>query len=71
VTVDFDAPFVAHNINTFSLEPEGESTRLTWTMRGTNPFPAKVMSLFLNMDRVLGEHFEAGLRNLKAVAERQ
>jgi hypothetical protein len=29
-----------------------------------------VMSLFLNMDRMMGRHFETGLANLKAVAER-
>jgi uncharacterized protein YndB with AHSA1/START domain len=70
VTVDFRAPFVAHNVNTFLLEPEGDSTRITWTMQGTNPFPAKVMSLFMNMDRVLGAHFETGLKNLKAATEK-
>ena len=38
-------------------------------MQGTNVFMAKVMSVFVNMDRMLGAHFEAGLRDLKAAAE--
>jgi hypothetical protein len=38
-------------------------------MRGTNPFPAKVMSVFVDMNRMMGGHFEAGLANLKSAAE--
>jgi hypothetical protein len=30
----------------------------------------KVMHVFINMDKMLGKDFEAGLANLKAVAER-
>jgi hypothetical protein len=29
----------------------------------------KIMSIFVNMDRVVGRHFESGLDNLKTVAE--
>jgi hypothetical protein len=30
----------------------------------------KVMSLAVNMDKVMGQHFESGLANLKAAAEK-
>jgi len=70
VVVDFQRPLVAHNVNRFELEPAGSSTHVTWIMHGTNPYIAKVMSLFVNMDSVLGKHFESGLANLKAAAER-
>jgi len=30
----------------------------------------KVMSVFMNMDRFMGKHFEQGLANLKAAAEK-
>jgi uncharacterized protein YndB with AHSA1/START domain len=71
VRVDFLKPFVAHNVNEFVLAP-GEpntSTRVTWTMRGPNLFFMKVMGVFVNMDRTLGKHFEAGLQDLKIVSE--
>jgi hypothetical protein len=29
----------------------------------------KLMGIFVNMDRMMGKHFETGLHNLKAVAE--
>jgi uncharacterized protein YndB with AHSA1/START domain len=70
VKVDFARPFVAHNVNTFALAPDGDGTRVTWTMEGTNVYMMKLMSLATNMDKMMGEHFEAGLANLKAAAER-
>jgi hypothetical protein len=74
VKVDFVRPFVAHNVNEFILESgepseAGPSTKVTWTMRGTNLFFMKVMGVFVNMDRMLGKHFEAGLHNLRIVSE--
>jgi uncharacterized protein YndB with AHSA1/START domain len=71
VRVDFVRPFVAHNLNEFVLEPTepGTSTKVTWTMRGRNMFFMKVMGVFMNMDRMLGKHFETGLQNLKMVSE--
>lgn len=71
VRVDFVRPFVAHNVNEFVLEPSepGTSTKSTWTTRGPNLFFMKVMGVFVNMDRMLGKHFEAGLQNLKIVSE--
>ena len=70
VTVDFAKPFVAHNVNTFTLAPEGNGTRVTWAMQGTKAYMMKVISLVMNMDKMMGQHFESGLANLKAVAER-
>lgn len=70
VQVDFVKPFAAHNINEFTLNPEGSSTNVTWAMHGTNLYVMKLMSIFVNMDRVMGKHFEDGLDNLKTVAER-
>jgi hypothetical protein len=69
VKADMAKPFEAHNINTFTLSPSREGTSLTWTMRGSNPFVAKLMSAVVNMEKMMGKHFEDGLRNLKAVAE--
>jgi len=70
VKVDFMKPFEAHNINEFTLEPAGALTKITWTMHGTNLYIMKIMSVFVNMDSVVGKHFEGGLNNLKTVAEK-
>jgi hypothetical protein len=68
--VDFVKPFEAHNLNQFTLEPDGTSTKVTWTMQGTNVYMTKVMSVFVNVDRLMGKHFETGLSDLKAIAEK-
>jgi hypothetical protein len=39
-------------------------------MDGTNVYMAKVMSVFVNMDRVMGKHFETGLDNIRMIAEK-
>jgi hypothetical protein len=70
VAVDFVKPFQAHNINVFTLEPAGDSTNVTWNFEGTNVFVLKLMSVFVSMDRIMGDHFETGLENLKTAAER-
>lgn len=54
----------------FLLTPEGSATRLAWTMNGnmgSNPF-YRWMTLFV--DRMVGADFDAGLANLKALAEK-
>jgi hypothetical protein len=69
IETDFVKPFEAHNMNDFVLEPAGDGTKVIWTMHGTNLYLMKVMGIFVNMDRVMGKHFEAGLHNLKTLAE--
>jgi uncharacterized protein YndB with AHSA1/START domain len=69
VEVDFEKPFAVHNVNEFVLAPVGGRTRVTWTMLGPNVYMMKLMGVFVNMDRVMGRHFEMGLENLKKVAE--
>lgn len=70
IDVHFVKPFVAHNVNTFMLKSDGASTKLTWSMQGTNVYMLKLMSVLVDMDRMMGEHFESGLRDLKAAAEK-
>jgi len=69
--LDFEAPFEAHNVVTFTLAPEGGATGVTWAMEGPVPYFAKIMHLFMNMDRMVGGDFESGLAAMKAAAEKQ
>jgi hypothetical protein len=64
-------PFEARNVVEFTLVPRGESaTEVTWALRGPANFVSKLMSVFFDMDQMIGRDFEAGLANLKALAER-
>ncbi|QCI67421.1 SRPBCC family protein [Phreatobacter stygius] len=69
IKLDFLKPFEAHNTAEFRLEPKGNATQVTWTMRGPSPFMFKLMGLFMNMDQMVGKDFEAGLASMKAAAE--
>ena len=70
IKLDMLKPIEGHNVVEFTLEPRGGSTKVTWAMQGPMPFISKVMSVLINMDNMVGTDFEAGLANLKAVAEK-
>lgn len=70
IDLQFLKPFKAHNTALFTLEPRGDSTTVTWAMYGPLTFMGRVMSLFMNMDNMIGKDFEAGLQNLRALAEK-
>ena len=67
--LDFLKPFEAHNDVEFTLVPNGASTEVTWTMQGPTPYFAKILHVFVDMDRMVGQDFESGLANLKAMLE--
>lgn len=67
--LDFKEPMaVTHNAE-YALSEEGAQTRMTWSMSGKSPFFARVICLFMNMDKMVGGEFEKGLASLKTIAE--
>ncbi len=71
IQLDFLRPFEAHNVTDFTLARRADSgTDVTWQMRGQSPFVSKLMGVFVDMDKMIGKDFEAGLANLKAAAEK-
>lgn len=71
IQLDFLKPFEAHNTSEFTLTPAAGGTTVNWAMVGQLPFLLKVMTLVMSMDAMVGKDFEAGLANLKALAEKQ
>ena len=70
IKLDFIKPFEGHNTADFTLQPQGDSTQVTWVMYGPAPYVTKLMGVFVSMDKLIGKDFEAGLANLKAAAEK-
>lgn len=68
--LDFISPFEAHNTATFTLTPQGENTQVTWAMEGPSNYMVKVMHTIFSMEKMVGPDFEAGLADLKALAEK-
>jgi uncharacterized protein YndB with AHSA1/START domain len=70
IQLDFIKPFEGHNVTDFTLAARAEQTEVTWLMHGPAPFVSKLMGLFVDMDKMIGKDFEAGLANLKAATEK-
>lgn len=70
IRLDFIRPFTAHNTAEFTLQPQNGGTLVTWAMYGRQPYVAKVMTLFFNMDKMVGKDFETGLSSLKTICEK-
>jgi uncharacterized protein YndB with AHSA1/START domain len=69
--LDFVKPFEAHNLVDFTVQPQGDKgSTVTWAMHGPMPYLNRVMTVFFDMDKTVGKDFEAGLANLKALAEK-
>ena len=69
IKIDFLAPFEGHNTVEFTLEAQGDSTLVSHAMFGPSPYISKLMGIFFNMDKMIGDKFEEGLHSLKAIAE--
>jgi hypothetical protein len=65
VALDFLKPFQSSSVTAFDLQPEGETTRVTWTITSM----LRLMGIFRSMDKMIGPDFEKGLAQLKTVAE--
>ena len=68
--LDFIKPFEAHNKVVFTLTPKGDATEVNWAMQGPVPYMAKIVHVFMDMDKMIGTDFATGLASMKAAAEK-
>ena len=48
----------------FTFKPQGDKTVVTWAMYGKNGFMGKLVSIFMDCDKMCGPPFEQGLADL-------
>jgi uncharacterized protein YndB with AHSA1/START domain len=70
IILDMRKPFEGRKTIEYTLEQKGDRTNFTWAVHGPLTYPGKVMCLFVNMDRMMGRDFEAGIASLTALAEK-
>src|SRR5271154_6432193 len=72
IKLDFFKPFEGHNTAefTFVRERDAAATNVIWVMQGPSSFMSKVMQVFMDLDKMIGRDFEAGLANLKTLTEK-
>ncbi|MEO8067453.1 MAG: SRPBCC family protein [Flavobacteriales bacterium] len=69
--LSFVEPFESNSNVDYELTAMGDSTKVTWAMHGANEGMGRVMSMFFNMDKMVGPDFEKGLGYLKAQVEKE
>jgi hypothetical protein len=69
IRLEFIKPWAATSTTLFAFAPEGNGTKVTWTMQGKNDFMGKAVWFFKDMDAMIGKDFENGLATLKQGAE--
>jgi len=67
--LDMIKPIEGHNRVEFTLEPKDGTTTVTWAMSGNSAYIAKLIGVFVSMEKMVGREFESGLADLKALAE--
>lgn len=66
----FIKPFKADCFAQFTFVPQGAATKVTWMMDGPQPLIARVMGIFINMEKLVGGQFAEDWANLKGVVEK-
>ncbi len=69
VRLEFFKPWEAINTTSYILEPADGRTRVSWRMEGENDFMGKAITMFMDMDSMIGADFENGLSDLKRFIE--
>lgn len=66
--MDWKRPMEGTSTVDFTFKPAGDKTMVTWAMYGKNGFLGKLVSLFMDCDKMCGPQFEQGLVALGEVA---
>lgn len=62
-------PFRAENQVEYRLTPEANGTRFTWSMSGDGGFMGKLISVFIDCEKMVADQFTVGIENLKKIVE--
>jgi len=68
--IDFFKPMEAHNRIDFTLAAHGDTTTITQAIYGPNNFVSKLMHIFVNVDKMIGDKFKEGHGSIKIIAEK-
>ena len=66
--MDWKRPMEGTATVEFTFKPQGDQTVVTWAMQGKNGFMGKLVSLFMDCDKMCGSKFEQGLADLGKIA---
>ncbi len=67
--MEFLKPMEGTNMAEFTFKPAGDTTIVSWSMYGKNNLIAKAFGLIIDCEKMVGDQFEKGLKNLKTISE--
>lgn len=62
--MDWIEPMAGVSTVDFTFKADGEKTNVTWAMYGDNGYMGRLMCLFMSMDKMCGDQFAKGLKDL-------
>lgn len=65
----YTKPMEMSQVAEVSLKTTPEGTVVRWTVTGKNTFVGRLMCVFMDMDKMVGQEFEKGLTKLKGIVE--
>ncbi|HMO04619.1 MAG TPA: SRPBCC family protein [Kiritimatiellia bacterium] len=71
IHLEFVKPFASESISEFVFTPDGDRTEVTWRMVGENDLMARLVSVFMDIEGMIGTRYEAGLSNLNQLVHAQ
>ncbi|MEM6497539.1 MAG: SRPBCC family protein, partial [Pseudomonadota bacterium] len=71
--LNFTRPFEDQSQVTFDFDRAADGTQVTWQLTGTNNFVERTImtAMLIDLEAEVGKEYEAGLRSLKEVAEKE
>jgi hypothetical protein len=67
--VDFIKPFAGTGNAFMRIEPEGGTTKATWRIESSTPYPMNFIKIFGLIEKNMDKDFSAGLNKLKEICE--
>lgn len=68
--VDFVKPFAGTGNASMLIVPEGDTTKATWRMESSTPYPMNFIKIFGVIEKNMDKDFSAGLNKLKGICEK-
>lgn len=69
IALSMDRPMKCRNRVEFTISPQAGGSHVTWDMTGPQPFLGKLMTIFIDTEKMVGGAFEEGLADLKNLVE--
>lgn len=67
--LEYVKPYAMEQEAVITIQQVGNDNAVIWKVKGQNNFIGRLMCLFVNMDKMVGDNFETGLSNLKQIVE--